>query len=82
MKYAVEMGSCAMIYIPSLIMISSGIQKLMGQYIQTHRKPGDLKRLFFIFQNKESMLKKRQGHAVAQLVEALCYKPEGHRIEF
>jgi hypothetical protein len=29
-KYAVEMGSGAMIYIPSFIKISSGIQKLMG----------------------------------------------------
>jgi hypothetical protein len=30
MKYAVEMGSVAMIYIPSLKEIGSGIQKLMG----------------------------------------------------
>jgi hypothetical protein len=30
MKYAVEMGSDAMIYIPSLMKIGSGIQKLMG----------------------------------------------------
>jgi hypothetical protein len=30
MKYAVEIGSVAMIYIPSLINIVSGIQKLMG----------------------------------------------------
>jgi hypothetical protein len=30
MKYAVEMGSGAMIYIPGLIKIDSGIQKLMG----------------------------------------------------
>jgi hypothetical protein len=30
MKYAVEMGSGAMIYIPSFINIGSGIQKLMG----------------------------------------------------
>jgi hypothetical protein len=29
MKYAVEMGSGAMIYIPSFIKISSGIQKLI-----------------------------------------------------
>jgi hypothetical protein len=29
MKYAVEMGSGAMIYIPSFIKIGSGIQKLM-----------------------------------------------------
>jgi hypothetical protein len=30
MKYAVEMGSGAMIYIPSFIKIGSGIQKLLG----------------------------------------------------
>jgi hypothetical protein len=29
MKYAVEMGSAAMIYIPSFIKIASGIQKLI-----------------------------------------------------
>jgi hypothetical protein len=31
MKYAVEMGSGAMIYIPSFIKTGSGIQKLMGR---------------------------------------------------
>jgi hypothetical protein len=30
MKYAVEMGSSVMIYIPGFIKIGSGIQKLMG----------------------------------------------------
>jgi hypothetical protein len=30
MKYTVEMGSVLMIYIPSFIKTSSGIQKLMG----------------------------------------------------
>jgi hypothetical protein len=30
MKYAVEIGSGAMIYIPSFIKTGSGIQKLMG----------------------------------------------------
>jgi hypothetical protein len=29
MKFAVEMGSSAMIYIPSIIKIGSGIQKLI-----------------------------------------------------
>jgi hypothetical protein len=31
MKYAVEFGSGAMIYIPSFIKTGSGIQKLMGE---------------------------------------------------
>jgi hypothetical protein len=35
MKYAVEMGSGAMIYIPSFINIGSGIQKLRGG-VQRH----------------------------------------------
>jgi hypothetical protein len=30
MKYAVEMGSGAMMYIPSFIKIGSGIQKFLG----------------------------------------------------
>jgi hypothetical protein len=46
MKYAIEMGSGAMVYVPS-----SGIQKLMG----IHRQRGDVISLYF--QNKESMLK-------------------------
>jgi hypothetical protein len=38
MKYAVEMGSGAMMYIPSFIKIGSGIQKLIGViHSQTHR---------------------------------------------
>jgi hypothetical protein len=37
MKYAVEMGSGAMIYTPSFIKVGSGIQKLMGLG-DTHRK--------------------------------------------
>jgi hypothetical protein len=35
MKYAVEMGSDAMIYIPSFMKIGSGIQKLIGVYRDT-----------------------------------------------
>jgi hypothetical protein len=33
MKYAIEMGSGAMIYIASFIKIGSGIQKLIGIHI-------------------------------------------------
>jgi hypothetical protein len=50
MKYAVEMGSGAMIYIPSFIKIGSGIQKLMrGGGSQTHRQHGDLISLLLFF---------------------------------
>jgi hypothetical protein len=38
MKYTIEMGSGAMIYIPSFIKIGSAIPKLMGEgSTQTHR---------------------------------------------
>jgi hypothetical protein len=42
MKYAVEMGSGAMIYIPSFIKIGSGIQKLTRRDSQTYRHHGEL----------------------------------------
>jgi hypothetical protein len=55
MKYAVEIGSGAMIYVPSFMKNGSGIEKLIGWDSQTHRQHGDLISLFF-FQNKESRL--------------------------
>jgi hypothetical protein len=42
MKYAVEMGSGAMIYIPSFIKIGLGLQTLIRE---THRQEGNLIRL-------------------------------------
>jgi hypothetical protein len=47
MKYAVEMGSGAMIYIPSFIKIGLGIQKLMGGGI--HRQHGGRMSLLSFF---------------------------------
>jgi hypothetical protein len=42
MKYAVEMDSVAMLYIPSLVKIGSSIQKLLGGiHRHTDRKDGD-----------------------------------------
>jgi hypothetical protein len=38
MKYAVEMGPGAMIYIPSFMKTGSGIQKLMGGGGGIHRQ--------------------------------------------
>jgi hypothetical protein len=35
MKYATEMGSGTMIFIPSLLKIGSGIQKFIGEYADT-----------------------------------------------
>jgi hypothetical protein len=42
MKYAVEMGSGVMIYIPSFIKIGLGIQKLIGGYTDTQTDGRDL----------------------------------------
>jgi hypothetical protein len=47
MKYAVEMGAGAMIYIPSFIMIQKLIEGV-------HRQHGDQKSFLLFFQNKES----------------------------
>jgi hypothetical protein len=58
MKYAAEMGSDAMIYIPSFIKIFSAIQKLRGGGV--HRQHGDLISLLLFFQNKESRLKRNE----------------------
>jgi hypothetical protein len=52
MKYAAEMGSDAMIYIPSFIRIGSDIQKLT----QTQRQHGDSISLLSFLENKESKL--------------------------
>jgi hypothetical protein len=56
MKYAAEMGSGAVMYIPSFIKNGSGIQKSIGE-IHIHRQHGDLISLLLSFQNKESRLK-------------------------
>jgi hypothetical protein len=49
MKYAVKMGSSAMIYIPSLINIGPGIQKLIRGYIdiETARRSHKPTLIFF-----------------------------------
>jgi hypothetical protein len=49
MKYTVEMGSAAMIYIHSFINIDSGIQKLIWRNTQTHRQYGNLISLLLFF---------------------------------
>jgi hypothetical protein len=54
MKYAIEMGSGAMIYIPSFIQIGSGIQKLIGGDSQTHREHGDLTSLLYFFKIRKA----------------------------
>jgi hypothetical protein len=48
MKYAVEMGSGAMIYIPNFIKIGSGIQKLVGR-IYRHTDSMVISKANFVF---------------------------------
>jgi hypothetical protein len=54
MKYAVEMGSGGMTYVPSFINIDSGLQNLLGWNTQIYRQQDDLLSLFLFLQNKES----------------------------
>jgi hypothetical protein len=51
MKYAIEMGSVAMIYITSSVKFGSGIRKLVKEDIQTHRQTEDfISRLRKVYQ--------------------------------
>jgi hypothetical protein len=56
-KYAVEVGSGAITYMPIFIKIGSGIQTFITEDTQTHRQYGKLRAHFFFFKNKESRLK-------------------------
>jgi hypothetical protein len=74
MKYAIEMGSGAMIRMSDLIKTGSGIQRLRrGGYKGTEH--GDLVSLLFVFQNKGSRLKVC-GHVVIFRVDAPCNLPD------
>jgi hypothetical protein len=57
MKYIVDVGSGAVIHVPSFIKIGSGIQKLIRWYTDTQTATWSHKCTSF-FQNKESRLKK------------------------
>jgi hypothetical protein len=52
MKYAVEIGSVAMIHLPSFIVIGSIIRKFMGE-IFTDTQYGDLIGLLLFFSKQE-----------------------------
>jgi hypothetical protein len=55
MKYAVEMDSGAVTYIPSFVKIVSTTQKLMGGYTDTQN--GDSISVLLFLKNKENRLK-------------------------
>jgi hypothetical protein len=62
MKYATEMGSAKMIYIPSSIKIGSAIQTLIRGIHRhaEHRQHTGCISLLSFFKNKDSMLKTEQ----------------------
>jgi hypothetical protein len=57
MKYAIEMSSGAMTYIPSFIKIGSGIRKLMGGAHSDTQQQGYLISLFLFSQIRKVRLK-------------------------
>jgi hypothetical protein len=60
MKYAIQMASGGMIYIPAFMKVDRVMQKLLGgTHIKTHtyRIQGNLISLLLFFQNRESRLK-------------------------
>jgi hypothetical protein len=61
MKYAVEMGCGAMIYVPSFIQFGSGIKNRWGIHMQMQRQQGDMMSLLSFYQNEESRLKTMNG---------------------
>jgi hypothetical protein len=56
MKYAIELTSGGMIYIPSFMTIGSGFQKYLWGGIPTHRQQGDLISLLLFLHKKRSGL--------------------------
>jgi hypothetical protein len=57
MKYAIQMGSSGMIYIPSFISTGSGIEKVTRRDSQTHRYHGGHISLVSFFSKYGSRLK-------------------------
>jgi hypothetical protein len=71
MRYAVEMGSGDMIYIPRFTKIGSGIQKLIGMDSQTHREQCNLISPLLFFQNKESRINRFTCIYINKLTDTL-----------
>jgi hypothetical protein len=65
MKYAIKMGSSAIMYIPSFIKIGSAIQNLIGDGDKwTHRQHGDRISLFFFFKIRKARHMRADGHVL------------------
>jgi hypothetical protein len=64
MRYAVEMGSGAMMYIPSFIKIGSGIQKLMVGDTQTHKLMGGIYEVALKWGSRDSAIGIATGYGL------------------
>jgi hypothetical protein len=74
MRYAVEMDSGAMIYVPSFMKIGSGIRKLMGG-IHRHKQQGYLISLFLFSAYYPYFVKIKVGLSDHHVVCVSVYPP-------
>jgi hypothetical protein len=78
MKYVVEMGSDAMMYIPSFTKIGSGIQRLIAGI---HRQYGVLISLLLFFQKMQSGLTKTDDQFFIKL-NRKCITTQKYALSF
>jgi hypothetical protein len=74
MKYAVEMGSDATMYVPSFIQTGSGIQTFIKWDTQTHREHGDFISLILFFRIREIVKgQKSQSYHLQRRYRQICW---------
>jgi hypothetical protein len=85
MKYAIEMASGGMIYVPSFMIIGTGIQNLLdGIHLQAHRhihrQKGYLISLFFSKQGMQANKMRNKSMTIASVTIRLLLTFAGNRI--
>jgi hypothetical protein len=73
MKYAAEMDSGAMIYLPNFTQIGSGTQKLTVGNTQRHRQHCDLMSLLLFLQNEECVIKNKRHESAMFKCKTLTF---------